>query len=173
MHICSLQYITWKCVALLAMNTIKLSWNQYTSRLVGNYNSADGLFVIGIFTWMDANSLMIHAHWQDSAVSVIPRWHRSGAMEHITTFVVMENKGNVQPTRNHLCINVWWWIALSELGDRIIIKMSSYQYMDPHVKDRTVSRPSYLKHGNHHIWKDGVYIETGPRVQRDNGCGCK
>ena len=116
---------------------------------------------------------MIHAHWQDSAVSVIPRWHRSGAMEHKSTFVVMENKGNVQPTRNHLCINVWWWTALSELGGRIIIKMSSYQYMDPHVKDRTVSRPSYLKHGSHHIWEDGVYIETGPRVPRDNGCGCK
>ena len=24
------------------------------------------------------------------------------------------------------------------------IKMSSYQYKDPHVKDKTVSRPSYL-----------------------------
>ena len=27
---------------------------------------------------------------------------------------------------------------------RLNIKMSSYQYMDPHVKDKTVSRPSYL-----------------------------
>ena len=29
-------------------------------------------------------------------------------------------------------------------GDRRNIKMSSYQYRDPHVKDETVSRPSYL-----------------------------
>ena len=29
-------------------------------------------------------------------------------------------------------------------GGRLNIKMSSYQYTDPHVKDKTVSRPSYL-----------------------------
>ena len=29
-------------------------------------------------------------------------------------------------------------------GDRLNIKMSSYQYRDPHVKDKTVSRSSYL-----------------------------
>ena len=29
-------------------------------------------------------------------------------------------------------------------GGRLNIKMSSYQYRDPHVKDKTVSRPSYL-----------------------------
>ena len=37
---------------------------------------------------------------------------------------------------------------LSELiqqpGDHLNIKMSSYKYRDPHVKDKTVSRPSYL-----------------------------
>ena len=31
---------------------------------------------------------------------------------------------------------------------RLNIKMSSYQYRDPHVKDKTVSRPSYLSHGD-------------------------
>ena len=31
-----------------------------------------------------------------------------------------------------------------ESGGRLNIKMSSYQYRDPHVKDKTVSRPSYL-----------------------------
>ena len=42
------------------------------------------------------------------------------------------------------------------------IKMSSYQYSDPHVKNKTVSRPSYLKHGNPHpckrrsLYWDGV-----------------
>ena len=29
-------------------------------------------------------------------------------------------------------------------GGHLNIKMSSYQYRDPHVKDKTVSRPSYL-----------------------------
>ena len=29
-------------------------------------------------------------------------------------------------------------------GGRLNIKMSSYQYRDPHVKDKRVSRPSYL-----------------------------
>ena len=29
-------------------------------------------------------------------------------------------------------------------GGRLNIKMSSYQYRDPHVKDKTVLRPSYL-----------------------------
>ena len=28
--------------------------------------------------------------------------------------------------------------------DRLNIKKSSHQYRDPHVKDKTVSRPSYL-----------------------------
>ena len=29
-------------------------------------------------------------------------------------------------------------------GGRLNIKMSSYLYMDPHVKDKMVLRPSYL-----------------------------
>ena len=33
---------------------------------------------------------------------------------------------------------------LSNRGGRLNIKMSSYQYRDPHVKDKTVSRPSNL-----------------------------
>ena len=35
-------------------------------------------------------------------------------------------------------------------GGGLNIKMSSYQYRDSHVKDKTVSRPSYLLHGNPH-----------------------
>ena len=31
--------------------------------------------------------------------------------------------------------------------------MSSYQYRDPNVKDKTVSRQSYLWHGNPHTWE--------------------
>ena len=32
----------------------------------------------------------------------------------------------------------------SHSGSRLSVKMSSYQYRDPHVKDKTVPRPSYL-----------------------------
>ena len=38
-------------------------------------------------------------------------------------------------------------------GGRLNIRTSSYQYRDPHVKDKTVSRPSYLLHGNPHTQK--------------------
>ena len=62
-------------------------------------------------------------------------------------------------------------------GECLIIKMSSYQYRDPHVKDKTVSRPSYNPHvkdktiSRHLIFnmgipipgKDGLYIDVGPR----------
>ena len=33
---------------------------------------------------------------------------------------------------------------MSDSGGRLNIKMSSYQYRDPPVKDKPVSRPSYL-----------------------------
>ena len=36
-------------------------------------------------------------------------------------------------------------------GGHLNIKMSSYRYRDSYVKDKTVSRPSYLQHGNPHI----------------------
>ena len=49
------------------------------------------------------------------------------------------------------------------------IKMSSYQYKDPHVKDKMVSWPSYLWHGNLIPGKDGLYIETGPRFYLNPG----
>ena len=42
------------------------------------------------------------------------------------------------------------------------IKIKSYQYMDPRVKDQMVWRSSYLKHGNPIPGKDDLYIETGP-----------
>ena len=41
-------------------------------------------------------------------------------------------------------------------------KTSSYQYRVPHVKDKTVSRSSYLKHGNPRTRKGDLYIEVGP-----------
>ena len=32
------------------------------------------------------------------------------------------------------------------------LNMSSYQYRDPRVKDKTLLRPFYLKHGNPHTY---------------------
>ena len=44
---------------------------------------------------------------------------------------------------------VQWYVALGswelmQPGGCLSIKMASYQYRDPHVKDKTVLRPSYL-----------------------------
>ena len=47
-------------------------------------------------------------------------------------------------------------------GDHLNIKMSSYQYRDPHVKGKAVSQLFYLKHGNPIPGKDSLYIETWP-----------
>ena len=47
-------------------------------------------------------------------------------------------------------------------GDRLDIKMLSYQYRDPRVKDKMVSPLSYLQHGNPHTWKDHLCTEMGP-----------
>ena len=33
---------------------------------------------------------------------------------------------------------------ISSSGGSLSLKMQSYQYRDPHIKDKTVSRPSYL-----------------------------
>ena len=48
-------------------------------------------------------------------------------------------------------VDSWGWNSYiyaiqirMQTGDRLNIKMSSYQYGVPHVKDKTVSRPSYL-----------------------------
>ena len=41
-------------------------------------------------------------------------------------------------------IGYWNGAQPGRWGDRLNIKMSSYQYRDPHVKDKTLSQPSYL-----------------------------
>ena len=47
------------------------------------------------------------------------------------------------------------YVGSYDSGDRFNIKMLSYQYRDPHVKDKTVSRPSYLG-------KTGLILNQGP-----------
>ena len=52
-------------------------------------------------------------------------------------------------------------------GGGLNIKMSSYQYKDPNVKDNTVLRPSYLYHGIIIIPGRTVFIlRCGPEVNR-------
>ena len=52
-------------------------------------------------------------------------------------------------------------------GGRLDIKMS-FQYRDPHDKDKTVSRPSYLYRGNPHIWeRQSLYWNGGPAIPAD------
>ena len=52
----------------------------------------------------------------------------------------------------------------TEPGRCLNIKMQSYQYRDSHVKDKTVSRPSYLKHGNPHTWERPSLYWDGAQV---------
>ena len=46
---------------------------------------------------------------------------------------------------------------------RLNIKIS-YQYRDPHLKDKTISRPSYLKHGNAYTWERWSFYWDGAQV---------
>ena len=48
-------------------------------------------------------------------------------------------------------------------GGCVNIKMVFYQNRNSHYKDETVWPLSHLCNGNPHIWKDRLYIETGPR----------
>ena len=68
---------------------------------------------------------------------------------------------------NMLFISLYYFgniVTLSfVIWGRFNIQISPYQYMDPHVKDKTVSRLSYLQHGNPHTWERRLYIKTVPR----------
>ena len=67
-------------------------------------------------------------------------------------------------------LNIW---SLSRLmmrpGGRLNTKVSSYQHRDPHVKDKTVSRPSYLQHGNSHTrGRRSLYWDGAQDTHRQN-----
>ena len=53
--------------------------------------------------------------------------------------------------------NLFVFLLTDRTGVWFNINMSSYQYRDYHVRDKTVSRPTYLYHGNLHIWNDGLF----------------
>ena len=65
-------------------------------------------------------------------------------------YLVNEKEFNMNFSRNlgpwrhklHLNSSLYFWHMY--LGAHLNIKMLSYQYRDPHVKDKTVSQPSYL-----------------------------
>ena len=52
-------------------------------------------------------------------------------------------------------------------GDHLSIKMSSYQYRDPQVKDRLIFNIGIPIHG-----EDSLYIETGPRQSSTTALNC-
>ena len=54
---------------------------------------------------------------------------------------------------------VYWQL---KPGRHLDIKMPPYQYKDPNVMNKMVSRLSYLYNGNPHTWIDSLYIETAP-----------
>ena len=60
-------------------------------------------------------------------------------------------------------------------GARLNMNMPSYQEWAPHVKDKTVSGPSYIQHGNPHPWGrrslywDVVHFPSWSRVPKCSG----
>ena len=47
-------------------------------------------------------------------------------------------------------------------GVPLHVKTPSYQYRDPHNKDKSVSRPSHLYNGNLYAWKDFFISKRSP-----------
>ena len=52
--------------------------------------------------------------------------------------------------------------SMQRPGGRLYIKMSSYRYRDPHVKDKTVATVLSYNMGISISQKDSLYIEMGP-----------
>ena len=56
-------------------------------------------------------------------------------------------------------------MSLGEIpsGARLNINILSYQYKDPNARDKTVSGPYYLQHGNHHAkGRRSLYSDRAP-----------
>ena len=63
----------------------------------------------------------------------------------IAARIPSSNAGERGPRMNAECGNYDQTKKQDKIhGDRLNIKMPSYQYRDPHVKDKTASRPSDL-----------------------------
>ena len=44
-----------------------------------------------------------------------------------------------------------------------VYQINNLHVSDPHAKDKTVSRPFYILHDNHHAWENMVFIlRRGP-----------
>ena len=92
-------------------------------------------------------------------------WHVRIAGRELVVVITFHDKLTSSSIRGQDIIENTKWP-----GGRLNIKMSSYQYRDSHVKDKTVS-PTVLSL----TWespitgKDGIYIETGSFVIFGNG----
>ena len=56
---------------------------------------------------------------------------------------------------------------LTKPEPRLNMKTIFPRYGDSHVKDKTVVRPSYLKHGDPYTGKTFLYIEMTPRIHEE------
>ena len=74
---------------------------------------------------------------------------------HISRYVLISTHLVLKPEY----FRISWSIPWSPMSrGRLNIQMSFYQYMDPHFKDKTVSR--LILNMGIPPWKDGLYIET-------------
>ena len=86
--------------------------------------------------------LILHETWDIIACSIISRhWDCAESWNYFLAKTITCSANIANDIAADDLTTEWTRVRLS-------IKMSSNQYRDPHVKDKTVSRPSYHKHGN-------------------------
>ena len=74
------------------------------------------------------------------------------------TVVEIRHYHSLIPTVGFTVLVRLLFILNQDPGACFRIKMSPYQCMNYHYKDKTVARPPYLYNGNNHTWKDHAYI---------------
>ena len=70
---------------------------------------------------------------------------------------------DINLVRGHFCLERWWNILATAPGHRLNIMTVFPRYVDSHVKDKTVARPSYLQHGDPHTGKTASLYWDDPR----------
>ena len=56
----------------------------------------------------------------------------------------------------------WVEMALWSSGSHLNMRLSSYKCIDPHVKDKTASPPSYFSMGIQYMGKTAFNLKRGP-----------
>ena len=98
---------------------------------------------------------------------------------HFTGPLIFSKTSSMLTTMNPvLCITdpLCWesisykWTTDKGPGGRLNIKMSSYQYRDPHVKEKTISRPLFLTWESPYLGKTVLILRRGPVLQKVCPC---